>query len=457
MFGMRLGQLGAVGARRFSPAALFRAGEQGAWYDPSDYSTLFQDVAGTTPVTAVEQFVRLMRDKSGRGNHATAPSDPARPILRARYNLLTYSEEFDNGAWNKTSFPVTVTQNAEVAPNGTTTADLMLEQATTANHGCYNAAAISSTIIGVSYTYSVYAKAAGRSFLVIDAFTNVNAYTWFDLSTGQVGTNAAGNTASIISVGNGWYRCSVQRAATSTANHFIGFYAAPSDNTISYAGDVTKGIYLWGADLRVTNDALNQPAYQRVAAATDYDTAGFLPYLEFDGTDDGMSTSAIDFSATDKMTVFAGVRKLSDAAFAALVELSANWNSNNGSMYVGAPDPTWRYASGARGDVGVNVNQIALTTAATYNAPTTNVLGISHDISGDLSVLRINAAQIATATGDKGAGNFGSTYPLFIGARNNASDRFTGRIYSLIVRGAASSASEIAATENWVNGKTGAY
>src|SRR5574343_719838 len=44
--------------------ALFAAGEQGAWYDPSDFSTMFQDSAGTTPVTAVEHPVGKILDKS---------------------------------------------------------------------------------------------------------------------------------------------------------------------------------------------------------------------------------------------------------------------------------------------------------------------------------------------------------------------------------------------------------
>ena len=52
----------SCGATEFSPADLFTAGTVGAWYDPSDYSTLFQDSAGTTPVTAVEQPVGLMLD-----------------------------------------------------------------------------------------------------------------------------------------------------------------------------------------------------------------------------------------------------------------------------------------------------------------------------------------------------------------------------------------------------------
>jgi hypothetical protein len=58
--GLRLGMLGSV----FSPANLFSSNEQGAWYDPSDLTTLFQDSAGTTPVTTAGQPVGLMLDKS---------------------------------------------------------------------------------------------------------------------------------------------------------------------------------------------------------------------------------------------------------------------------------------------------------------------------------------------------------------------------------------------------------
>jgi len=65
----------------FSPLSLFAAGEQGAWYDPSDFSTMFQDSAGTTPVTAAGQPVGKILDKSGRGNHATQVTAGNRPTL----------------------------------------------------------------------------------------------------------------------------------------------------------------------------------------------------------------------------------------------------------------------------------------------------------------------------------------------------------------------------------------
>ena len=66
----------------FSPLALFAASEPGVWLDPSDLSTLFQDTAGTTPVTAAGQSVALVLDKSGRGNHATQSVFASRPLYQ---------------------------------------------------------------------------------------------------------------------------------------------------------------------------------------------------------------------------------------------------------------------------------------------------------------------------------------------------------------------------------------
>ncbi len=44
--------------------ALFANNKLGAWYDPSDLSTMFRDRTGTTPVTADGQTVGLILDKS---------------------------------------------------------------------------------------------------------------------------------------------------------------------------------------------------------------------------------------------------------------------------------------------------------------------------------------------------------------------------------------------------------
>ena len=74
---------------------LFANGEQGFWYDPNDLSMMFQDAAGTVPVTAAGQAVGLIRDKSGRNNHAYQTTSASRPILRQNVTTGAYYLEFD--------------------------------------------------------------------------------------------------------------------------------------------------------------------------------------------------------------------------------------------------------------------------------------------------------------------------------------------------------------------------
>ena len=66
----------------WSPSMLF-TGQQGCWYDPSDKSTLFQDVAGAIPVTQDGQKVALMLDKSGKGNNMVQSEIGRMPIYRS--------------------------------------------------------------------------------------------------------------------------------------------------------------------------------------------------------------------------------------------------------------------------------------------------------------------------------------------------------------------------------------
>jgi len=83
------------GAVPFSIADLFASSEQGAWYGPSDLSTLFQDSAGTTPVTTAGQPVGLMLDKSGRANHAVQATAAARPTYQTAPDRATLDKVDD--------------------------------------------------------------------------------------------------------------------------------------------------------------------------------------------------------------------------------------------------------------------------------------------------------------------------------------------------------------------------
>lgn len=74
---------------------LFANGEQGFFYDPNDLSTMYQDAAGTIPVTAAGQPVGLMKDKSGRNNHAFQTVSASRPILQRNATTGANYLEFD--------------------------------------------------------------------------------------------------------------------------------------------------------------------------------------------------------------------------------------------------------------------------------------------------------------------------------------------------------------------------
>lgn len=76
----------------FTPASLFAAGEKGAWYDPSDLSSLFQDAAGTIPVTADGQAVGRIRDKSGNGIHLKRAVGSSQAVYRANSGGMPYVE-----------------------------------------------------------------------------------------------------------------------------------------------------------------------------------------------------------------------------------------------------------------------------------------------------------------------------------------------------------------------------
>jgi len=387
------------------------------------------------------------------GNHATQATAASRPTfgvvpLGGRRNLLTWSEDFRNTAtagstrpWANTA--VTITANAAVAPTGATTAQRAVENTANAWHRV-DSATFSFT---GDYTLSVYAKADTRGWLAFAFYADaVTQLTYFDLVNGSVGTNAAGSTAVITSVGDGWYRCSVKRTLAGGISQLI-ISPSTGNGVSSYLGDGTSGILIWGAQLELGSTAT---AYQKVTTQFDVTEAGVqsLSYLSFDGVDDFMLTGTIT-PGIDRAQVFTGVRKLSDAALGALVELGILGAS--GTIGMGAPagaSATYRFAS-------TGTIFAAATSGASFAAPNTAVLSGASEVSADSVSIRRNGTLISTDASDQGTGNY-LAYPLYIGRRGGTTAPFNGQIYSLITRfGANLDTTAITNTETWVAGKTG--
>jgi hypothetical protein len=173
-------------------------------------------------------------------------------IEEQRSNLLTNSSQFSS--WNALDQTVTSNTSLTTAPDGTTTADILVAAANTNEHITYQ----SYNFPSGSHIFSVYLKAAGFTLpqLRLDIGGVIRASV-FNLSTGTVSSTGSGQTASIVSVGDGWYRCSV--AATVSGVQFYGIRSTGG------LGDGTSGVFAWGAQLEAGSFATS---YIPTAAST---------------------------------------------------------------------------------------------------------------------------------------------------------------------------------------------
>jgi hypothetical protein len=251
---------------------------------------------------------------------------------------------------------------------------------------------------------------------------------------------------------NYWLASATIVRPTTTSNSNVAI--RPNiNNSVTYVGDCTSGqtLVVWGADLRFTNQGVNLPAYQRVNTSTDYNSTGFPVYIKPNGSNQFMQTNSINFTATDKMTVWQGVRKLSDASQRVVAELSASIAANNGTFLLTAPNSAAaNYNFASKGTTQVD------NIVTTYTSPITNVLVGIGDISGSINSVKVNGGAATTDTSSQGTGNFGN-YPAYFYARGGTSLFFNGNDYGSIARGAASTATQITNGETYINSLTKAY
>jgi hypothetical protein len=170
-------------------------------------------------------------------------------IEKVRTNLALYSEQFDNAYWAKSQ--ATITANATTAPDGTLTAEKFIEGSGSVAPECSRTPIAPSNSI---FTLSVFAKASERNFLIINNNDGTGSFrVWFNLTTGVIGTTDAGVTAFIENVGNGWFRCGVARQITAFASATSAFQIGSADGVDTYTGDGTSGIFIWGAQMELSD------------------------------------------------------------------------------------------------------------------------------------------------------------------------------------------------------------
>jgi len=206
------------------------------------YASLDLTFAGATTLDPRITFSRT--------SNATLTDSNGR-VAYAPHNLLTNSEDFEAAIWQK--FSATVTSNTAVAPDGTTTADLLtgtavsqrLQQTFTAG--------------GAINTYSLYVKAppsgtfTGCSLLLFNVTTSsVVAQARF---SGATFTDPESGLATSAFVSDGWYRIALTNTSGVTAGNSVVAYIYTDNDTGS--GTVGSAVLAWGAQLNVANAPVN--------------------------------------------------------------------------------------------------------------------------------------------------------------------------------------------------------
>lgn len=384
----------------FNPLNLFSASEPGVWYDPSDLTTLFQDNNGTTPVTAVNQPVGLMLDKSK--------------------SLAIGQELVVNG---------TFADGVNSWTNVIGTAQSVSGKARVIRPSNNSIGRLSSTAIvcvpGRLYrlTAERYAgTSAGTEIAVANNFASV--------AQGTVLTN--------ISVVDGTF--TGYFIATQT-NHWVFLQTrngAEIGQFCEYDNVSVREI--------AGNHAFQQTAIDRPVLRQDSDNRYFL---SFNGTNTWMQTSAINFTSTDKVTVFVGLRKLSDSDVGMIAEFG-NYSTTNGCFGIASRTEIASYGFRSRG----TILSSTVSSGSPYPSPHSSILTGVGNISGDSALIRANGTQFAISSSDQGTGTYGNQ-SLFIGRRGGTSLPFNGQIHGIVIRGASTTDAQIVAMERWLALRTG--
>ena len=367
-------------------------------------------VTSYTPTTtqAITNYIPALQTAASGvarfDNNPTTGESLGLLIEESRTNLFTYSSDLSNAIWTKGG--TTITSAANVAPDGTLTAQRLVEDTSTGDHRAFQGFA--SFISGTSYTFSVMAKQSGRSILYMTSATAALMDAAFDLSAGTVTSNPNG-TASIVSLGNGWYRCSISATASATTNSNLQIRLVSTGTTVSYTGNGFSGLFIWGAQLEAGAFATSYipTVASQVTRAADAASITGTNFSSWYNQAEGSLYSDFVITRTGTTDIY--------------ISSISNGTTTNDSILLYAQPANSRF----RGDVYVgNSAQCAFTYTAA-GAPTS---GTAYKATLTYKVndfaMSINSATVSTDT----AGNVPVVDRFFIGVSPTTANVINGTI-----------------------------
>lgn len=259
------------------PLSFFSGSQQGIWLDGEDNSVMWQDAAGTVPVTALGQPVGLILDKRLWGGKTYKQVMAAQPQIFETPSIVA-------GDW---------TNNGDGSFTFTST-------------GAGGAVQVNNAVTPGKFYELLY---------------TVSDYTGTGLIQPQF--TGGGNVTGVTAQGNGVYRCVMLAANTNSAFRFIVAMSATFNATVSNIS---------------LKEIPGNHAYQLTAGSRptwQEDDLGARGLLFNPATNDYLVTPSIDFSGSDKVMVAAGVRKLSDVTIGPIAQIG-NF-TNDGHFLLSCP------------------------------------------------------------------------------------------------------------------------
>ena len=164
-------------------------------------------------------------------------------------NLFPHSENL--ASWATYTQGATLgTQNTVTAPDGTLTAEALVETSINGEHYSSRSTAYGST---GKYTLSDHLfRAANTRNAILSLFSTGNSHSaWYDLVTGVATaiTTSPGTSVGMVSKGGGWWRCWLTANITNTTSPGQRLTIASSSGSPVYTGNSVGAIYSWGRQL----------------------------------------------------------------------------------------------------------------------------------------------------------------------------------------------------------------
>ena len=458
--------------------ALFENGEVGAWYDPSDSTTVFQDAAGRTPATV---------------------GDPVGLILDKSKGLTLGAEAVTNGTfdtdtdWNKgPGWSISGGVASFATTGGTSNLDqicLVIGKTyqiswdqTTASGVMVVFAGVSSPVssFGGTQRYTIRVEAKGNTRLYFQAqptfsgsIDNVTVkelpgnHATQTISSARPILQQSGATASgfgselntttfpysytnytgyitlgVKSVGR-WYR--YEFTLSSVTSGGVSIHPERAGLYDSASGTYSHNVYSTATTLRFyANNFTGTVDSVSVREITSW--SGGLRYLDFDGVDDVMNVPEIQLGHTSMFAL--GVKQIGSSGI--------GWMPiGGGDTNLGADYSSYVWSYTAANSVNIRLTSAAFglditSSEAPFEDLDDHVFVVNRTSSSNISA-NLDGALLGSTTSSSSNNfpvrNFGATY--------HPSYYEPGRIYGVVIRNALTSAGEISDLESWLATKSG--